>query len=72
MFQMHLRAFLNFFLGSVFDRSVRHINVECRNSRSFMRLHSHTINISVVLARILIAVYGIDMVVMVLFGVVTT
>ena len=70
MFQMQLGPFLHFFLGSMFDRSVRYVNMECGNSRLFMRLDSNAINSSVVLARIRVAGYGNDMVVMVLFGVV--
>ena len=72
IFQMQLRNFLHFFVGSMFDRSVTYINVECRNSRSFMRLDSNAINSSVVLTRIRVAGYGNDMVAMVLFGVVDT
>ena len=55
----------------MFDRSEKCINVECRNSRSFMRLGSNAINSSFKLARIRVAGYGTDTVVMVLFGVVT-
>jgi len=63
--------FFIFVLVSMFDRSVRHIKVECRTSRSFLRLDSNAINSPVVLARIRVAGYWVDMVVMVLFGVVT-
>ena len=70
MFQMQLVPFLHFSLGSMFDRSVRYVNMECGNSLLFMRLDSNAINSSVVLVRIRVAGYGNDMVVMVLFGVV--
>jgi hypothetical protein len=64
------KIFLHCFLGSIFDRSVRHINVECRISRSFMILDAIVINSSVVLVRIRVPGYGIDKVVMVLSGMV--
>ena len=47
----------------MFDRSESYINVECRSSRSFVRLDSNAINSSFVLGRIRVAGYGTDMVV---------